>query len=195
MDPKRYGLYAGMAASIIVVATITLSVLTRETPGDRIPVSSAPSNLGATDRPTPAPEKTGVHLYFADRDKPYLVAEERILLRSNDRRQYASAVVNELIAGPEQELGPTIPENVRLTALYIAPDGVAYVDMSSDIRTQHPGGSESELLTIYSIVNSLGLNVPGIESVKILVGGRDAMTLAGHIDLRFPLETNMLLVR
>ena len=144
---------------------------------------------------SPAPEKTGVHLYFSDRDKPYLVAEERILLRSNDRLQYASAIVNELIEGPEQDLAPTIPEDVELKALYIAPDGVAYVDLTSDIRTRHPGGSESELLTIYSIVNSLGLNVPGIESVKILVGGRDAMTLAGHIDLRYPFETNMLLVR
>jgi len=39
------------------------------------------------------------------------------------------------------------------------------------------------------------LNIPEIDAVKILIDGRDAMTLAGHIDLRFPFKANMLLVR
>ncbi len=195
MDPKRYWLPAGMAALVVVGAYVAFSVLTQKAPEERMTGNSVPSDRRATDRQAPVPEKTGVHLYFADRDKPYLVAEERILPRSHDRRQYAAAIVNELIRGPEQELAPTIPENTTLKALYIASDGVAYVDVTDDIRTQHPGGSESELLTIYSIVNSLGLNVPEITSVKILVGGRDTTTLAGHIDLRFPFKTNMLLVR
>jgi len=39
------------------------------------------------------------------------------------------------------------------------------------------------------------LNIPEIHAVKILIGGRESMTLAGHIDLRFPLKANMLLIR
>jgi hypothetical protein len=59
----------------------------------------------------------------------------------------------------------------------------------------HPGGIKLELITIYSIVNSLILNIPAIDAVKILIGGREALTLAGHVDLRFPFKANMLLIR
>ena len=52
-----------------------------------------------------------------------------------------------------------------------------------------------ERLSIYSIVNSLILNVSEIQMVKILINGKDALTLAGHIDLRFPLKADMLLIR
>jgi hypothetical protein len=39
------------------------------------------------------------------------------------------------------------------------------------------------------------LNIPEIDRVKILIGGGDTMTLAGHIDLRFPFKANMLMIR
>ena len=52
-----------------------------------------------------------------------------------------------------------------------------------------------ELLTIYSIVNSLILNVPNIKAVKILINGNEAKTLAGHIDLQTAIKANMLLIR
>ena len=51
------------------------------------------------------------------------------------------------------------------------------------------------MMTIWSIVNTLVLNVPEIEAVKILIGGGEAETLAGHIDLSRPLRANMPLVR
>ena len=50
-------------------------------------------------------------------------------------------------------------------------------------------------ITIFSIVNSLILNVPQIKTVKFIKGGREALTLAGHIDIRLPFKANMLLVR
>ena len=63
------------------------------------------------------------------------------------------------------------------------------------LRENHPGGSQTEFLTVYSIVNSLALNIPQISSVKILIEGRETMTIAGHIDSRFPFKANMILVR
>jgi hypothetical protein len=63
------------------------------------------------------------------------------------------------------------------------------------VRDNHPGGSNSELLTIFSVVNSLVLNVNEIERVKILIDGQDTQTLAGHIDLDFPHKAHMLIIR
>ena len=89
----------------------------------------------------------------------------------------------------------TIPADTTLKAFYVTRDGTAYIDMSDAIRDAHPGGVESELFTIYSMVNSLTLNIPEIDAVKILIGGNEAMTLNGHIDVRFPFKANMLLIR
>ena len=51
-------------------------------------------------------------------------------------------------------------------------------------------GSVSELLTIYTIVNALTVNLPTIKSVQLLVEGKEVDTLAGHIDLRQPIAQN-----
>ena len=145
---------------------------------------------------TAAPTKTSpIHLYFAGRNSTFLTAEQRMILHTDDPANLAHAIVNALIKGPRKSLVPTIPADARLRALYIAPDGTCYVDLSQAVRANHPGGSKSELLTIYSMVNSLVLNVPEIERVQILIDGYEVSTLAGHIDLQLPVKANMLLVR
>jgi len=136
-----------------------------------------------------------VHLYFTDKENSYLYAENRLLLKQRDPVVLGTHVVQALLAGPQKALAATIPQSTTLKALHITTDGTAYVDFSEDIRTDHTGGAKGELLTIYSIVNSLILNVNQIEAVKILIDGREASTLAGHIDLRSPLKANMLLIR
>jgi spore germination protein GerM len=139
--------------------------------------------------------KSVVHLYFADRNNSYLKAEDRDLLHSNHPVEFGKAIVEALIDGPRAELMRTIPEGSKLKAFYITGDGTAYVDMSDEIKEGHPGGVKSELFTIYSIVDSLVLNIPEIEAVKFLINGKESMTLSGHIDLRFPFKANLLLIR
>ena len=74
------------------------------------------------------------------------------------------------------------------------PGGVAYVDLEPAAQG-YPGGARSELLAVFSIVNSLVLNVPQIERVRLLVRGAEQDTLAGHVALPEPLAADMLLVR
>jgi hypothetical protein len=63
------------------------------------------------------------------------------------------------------------------------------------IRENHPAGTLSELFTVYSVVNSISLNVPEIEAIKILIEGQEATTLAGHVDIRFPLQPDILMIK
>jgi len=140
-------------------------------------------------------KKSVVHLYFARRNSFFLMAEQRAVLHSDDAPNLADTIVNALIKGPQKGLVKTIPADTRLNALYITPDGTCYVDLSAAIRKNHPGGSKSELLTVYSMVNSLVLNVPEVQRVQILIDGNEAPTLAGHIDLQLPFKANMLLIR
>ncbi|MDF1594260.1 MAG: GerMN domain-containing protein [Desulfobacterales bacterium] len=139
--------------------------------------------------------KTTAHLYFADKEKPFLIAEERDLLHAEDAVSFAKMIVTALSEGPRQELMRTLPSETVLRALFIDQNKTAYVDFNESLKENHPGGSHAEILTIYAIVNSLVLNIPGIETAKILFDGRESMTLSGHMDLRFPMKANMLLVR
>jgi len=139
--------------------------------------------------------KSVVHLYFSDKDNSFLKAEARDLLHSDNSAEFGKNIIEALIEGPRNGLMRTIPANTALKAFYITRDGTAYVDMSEAIRDNHPGGVKSELFTIYSMVDSLTLNIPEIDAVKILISGKETMTLAGHIDVRFPFKANMLLIR
>ena len=53
----------------------------------------------------------------------------------------------------------------------------------------------AELFTIYAIVNALTVNLPAVTRVQILIDGKEVDTLAGHVDLRHPLQKSMNWVR
>jgi spore germination protein GerM len=139
--------------------------------------------------------KISIHLYFADRNNSFLKSELRVMLQPDDPLEFGRTIVEALIKGPQKGLIRTIPVGTELSAIYIDPDDVCYVDLSESIINKHPGGTNSELLTIYSVVNSLILNVSEISRVKILIDGNEAPTLAGHINLQFPFKAHMLLIR
>ena len=189
MITKRYVLYTLLAVSALSVVFMALM---------NIPLTSwtedkLKQNVQTTD--TKNSDKCVVHLYFSDKSISFLTAEERNLFYSDNPVEFAKIIINALIEGPGKGRMTTIPAGTTIRALYVTRDGTAYVDISNTIKNSSPGGIKTELFTIYSIVNSLILNIPEIDAVKILIGGREAVTLAGHIDLGFPFKANMLLIR
>lgn len=152
-------------------------------------------NEGKTSEIVRSSNGVPVFLYFADRNKPVLKTEERILSNTDNTVVFARSIVDSLIKGPQNGLMRTLPAGTVLKALYVTNKNIAFADFSQEISDNHPGGSQLEYLTIYSIVNSLILNVPKIEKVKILIEGQEQSSLAGHIDLHLPFSANMLIVR
>ncbi|HBY56595.1 MAG TPA: sporulation protein [Candidatus Atribacteria bacterium] len=134
-------------------------------------------------KPVPMEEMVEVNLYFSDYQAMYLVPEKRKIPVS---LSLAKQVVLEIINGPENSnLYPTIPKGTQLNELYIA-DDIAYVDLSEEVSKNHPGGSSAELMTVYSIVNTL-TEIPPIKGVQILIAGNERESLVGHIDISKPL--------
>jgi spore germination protein GerM len=74
-------------------------------------------------------------------------------------------------------------------------NGVAKVNFDQTLSKEHPGGSSAEMLTLYSIVNSLILNFPQIKRVQILIDGKVVETIAGHISLKEPVSFNASIVK
>ncbi|MGD8834477.1 MAG: GerMN domain-containing protein [Desulfobacteraceae bacterium] len=155
-------------------------------------LGDVPSGPGYGPR---AVEKSEIHLYFGDDQGRYLTAEQRIVDRPGDAVAFGRQILAVLLAGPKQGASRTLPKGAALRAFHILSNGVAYVDFESGSFDDHPKGVATELLSIYSIVNSLVLNVEEIRTVKFLIGGQEAATLAGHVDMSHPFKADMLWVR
>jgi len=179
--------------SFFIIAPIVICVAFLNRPEVSSGMDKVEQNTRITE--TEHSKKSIVHLYFSDKDNSFLKAETRDLFHSDNSEEFGKNIIEALIDGPRTGLMRTIPAGTILKAFYITRDGTAYVDLSETIRDAHPGGVKSELFTIYSIVNSLTLNIPEIDAVKILVSGKEAITIDGHIDGRFPFKANMLLIR
>jgi spore germination protein GerM len=142
-----------------------------------------------------AKEKKIVTLFFSEEEGEYLVEEKREILKTGGIEEEAKETVIELIKGPKGKLIPVLPSHTRLLTLQIEKDGVAKVNFDKTLSKEHPGGSSAEMLTLYSIVNSLTLNFPQIKRVQILIDGKEAESIAGHISLKQPVSSNLSIVK
>jgi germination protein M len=132
-----------------------------------------------------------VKLFFQAADRSGLVIEERAVALAPDLSRQVRTVVEELARGSRIGLQPTLPAATRVLDVFVSARGVAYVDLSKEVAQEHPGGSEAELITVYSVVNSLTANFPAVKRVQILVDDRPTPTLAGHVDLTRPLTADL----
>jgi spore germination protein GerM len=121
----------------------------------------------------------------------HLVAVDREVEYGEGTVEQASRILEMQLGAAPAPYRSAIPEGTKLRAVFVSGLGEAYVDFSSEMDTKHPGGSLNELLTVYTIVNALTTNLPAITAVQILVDGKEVDSLAGHVDLRRPLQENV----
>ena len=134
-------------------------------------------------------------LYYGSDDGQALVAVRReVPLAEGVVPQGREIVAMQLQPAPSP-FASVVPEGTTLRAFYVTERGDAFVDLSPEASSGHPGGSSTELLTVYAIVNAVTANLPSIQRVQILIDGREADTLAGHVDLRRPLQPDLSIVR
>ena len=132
---------------------------------------------------------TTVSLYFVDVEELKLVAERRTISRAASTVEQIKLTVTELVKGPKTDLISTIPEETEVREVFLDEKGCAYVDFSRAISRNHPGGTTGELVTISSIVSTLTANFPEeIQKVQILIDGKEAESIAGHIDISRPIS-------
>ena len=89
----------------------------------------------------------------------------------------------------------TTPSSTVLRSVSITSDGLAHADFSAQLASEHPGGSSSELLSVYSIVNTLVFNIDDIKKVQILIEGQTIDTIAGHMDCRQPFAPDIKIIK
>lgn len=181
---------AGMG--LIFVSLLSLALLWTAAGCGSRQAKPSPGPAQTPDAPGTGEVPVRITLYFSDSQAEKLAPEEREVAGKGE--PLGETVVRELIRGPGKKgLLKTIPEGTRLLSFSVA-DGVARVDFSPEIQTRHWGGSSGEIMTVYSVVNSLA-EVKGIDKVQFLVEGKKVETLAGHMDMTRPVGPDRSLIK
>lgn len=134
-----------------------------------------------------------ITLYFGAADGTALVAEGREIADCPIENECLAATVQALLAGPAGDLVPVLPARAGLRGITVTGSEVQ-IDFDRALLDNHPGGSWSELLTVYSLANTVAVNFPHLRQVRILVEGVAVETLKGHVDLRQPVNPDFSLL-
>lgn len=195
MSRRTVSVAAALAAALIALGVFGTFWILRQPVPETSPVVSSTS---AVD-PEPFPEEPEEETLEAPEDveetggriqvKLFVVAPSGRRLAAEDQeiplepsvQDQASKVVELLL-----RRSSAIPRGVTLREIFITSQGVAYVDLSQELVSNHPGGTSAEELTVFSLTNTLIFNFPAIKMVKLLVEGREIQTIAGHLDLTLP---------
>ena len=150
-----------------------------------------------------ATERHAFDLYFPASGGG-LRSERRELQVSEAPKDRIRKVLEALLAGPAagpaaapaaapQGASPAglvrpFPPEVKLGSVELSADGIAFVDLRWPDREDPPeSGSTEEIQRVYSLVDSLALNVPQVNRVVLLWNGTQRITFSGHLDTSRPL--------
>ena len=150
---------------------------------------SAPGQRADAARP-----QIKARLFYVSKDGTRLTGIERDVAFGDGTVAQAKEIISAQISPVVEPLVSAVPPGTTLRALFVTPDGQAYVDLSADVTRAHPGGTLNEILTVYTLVDALTTNLPAVTAVHLLIDGNEADTLAGHIDLRRALVKNLEVV-
>jgi spore germination protein GerM len=185
---RRHLAIAGIAVFGLASAWFLFVGLPRWYAAGQAPAAAGPGPAAAA--PATAVRKITATLYYVAEDGMALAPVQREIPFGATVVEQARAIVEAQLAAAAP-LVSAIPAETKLLEVYVTERGDAFIDLSGEIVSKHPGGSLDEIFTVYSLVNALTVNLPAVTRVQILVDGKELDTLAGHVDLRHPLAKSM----
>lgn len=114
--------------------------------------------------------------------------------RQPDPQTQARGALDAVFAD-QRVLQTAVFRDLKLRELFLDASGTAYVDLSFARQNGATASAWEELLAIYTMVNTLTQNFEEIKQVRFLIEGKEAQTLAGHMDLSRKFVKRMDLVK
>ena len=137
-------------------------------------------------------EPLPITLYYPQ--EGMLAARSAVVKRQPDTQSLARAALAALFADQQASLEPVL-RDIRLRELFVDASGTAYIDLTPGPQKDVRASAWEEQLAIYALVNTLLQNFEEIKQVELLLDGREAQTLAGHMDLSRTFTKRMDLVK
>lgn len=151
-------------------------------------------DLKEEERPRVVKEGPGeirtITLFFANSNADGLLSETRDITSEGGLENEVKQVIIALLAGPEgKDKVSAVPDGTRISSVFwVEEKETLYLDFSGAIVSNHPGGSAGEYYTIKTILKTVSVNFPQVESVQFLVSGYPVNTIAGHYKVDSPLS-------
>ncbi len=131
-------------------------------------------------------------LYYMNESKTGIVSESKEI-KYHDREDLVENVIKKLISGPSnRKYSRIIEKKTRLISVSDVETGNVVVNFSREFVT---GNNTKDLLAVYGVVKSL-CAVDDIESVKVVIEGKDILSADGSIvgyltnaDINLPTDT------
>jgi hypothetical protein len=174
-------LYAGLGA-VLGLALLALLLL-----GPRW-LRTPPAVVQSVPPTAAEARKIRARLFYVNGEGTALSSVEQEVSYGEGTVEQARRIVEAQLVIPPPPLMSAIPPGTKLRTLFLTAGGDAYVDLTPELQNNHPGGTTNEILTVYSLVSALTSNLPAVTGVQILIDGKEVDTLAGHLDLRRPIE-------
>jgi hypothetical protein len=171
-----------IAAALLVVAALGTAIYVERLrrPG-RTP-APAQMEKPVTAPVTGAPDR--VALYVADDASGTLRSLFVSVPLPAQRSERAREILRALLTRYSDPESPhPLAPGADVNNVFIVNDTLAVADMNSAFADQHRSGVQVEDLTVFSIVETLAANLPGVNRVKLVIDGKERETLAGHADL------------
>lgn len=118
----------------------------------------------------------------------HLQIEERRLPKRTGQMAMAEVTIYEYFKGPAGTPASNIPKDVKLLGLYKGGDRILYVDLSDELRRNFQGDAITEFFLLKGLYESIISNVEDVQDVKVLIEGKEAETLGGHLYLLYPMK-------
>jgi hypothetical protein len=163
-----------------LVAVVALAWVLRSGPSR---IALRPETAEPQVPPTPTPAPTRIMLLFAGADVLHPGCG-----RCRCRPSHGGGGGSRAAGGPTAGLAPGGALPGRVSAVFVDPSGLAFIDITAPPAPLQ--GSNIELMLVYGVVDSVLLNCPELRAVQILFGGAEVGTLTGHLDLSRPLVLN-----
>jgi spore germination protein GerM len=193
MNRRALIIGAIVAAAALLAWVLFVALPRRYGPRATSPVTAtAPAAPAA---PAAGGRKIKARLFYVAEDGVHLMSVEREITYGEGTLEQAREIVAAQVAPVTDPLVSAIPPGTTVRALFITEGGEAFVDLSPDVMTHHSGGTNDEMLTVYTLVNALTENLPAVTAVQLLVDGKEVDSLTGHVDLRTPLAKNLTWVQ
>ncbi|MBW2621961.1 MAG: GerMN domain-containing protein [Deltaproteobacteria bacterium] len=135
-----------------------------------------------------------VSLLFPFQDATGLGLEKRSVELKEGLANQAREIILALLAGPRTRLASVFGPGEHLRQVFVNQAGIAYVDLAESAVKGSAAGVMSARLRLWSLVNSICINLEAVKAVKILVGGQEVSTFMGHIDISRPLYPDYSLI-
>jgi hypothetical protein len=177
MTVKTRNILLGAMAAVVLL--IILVLIFSEKKGKH----TEPEILSKTTENGIVAEFLKVKLFYYRESSALLQPVYREIQVPDSREELYRKFLDLLLAGGTGLIIP-VPDGVQLRSVFYLPKmEMLLLDFNDNLVNAFPGGTAAELEFIYFIVDNICYNFNEIKKVKLLSGGNEIRTLAGHIEL------------